>query len=253
MLILLSPAKSLNEDPITASKFTLPALLPEAVKLNNLLKRKSKKAIIEMMHVSDQIAKVNYDRFRSFAADHTGQNSKPAIHTFDGDVYKGMDVKSFTAGDLDYSQKHMRILSGLYGVLRPLDLIQPYRLEMGTKLKNRRGTNLYQFWGDRITKQINTDLSETGSDLIINLASNEYYKSIQKKALHGQVLTINFKEYRNDKYIFVSFNAKRARGMMAQYLIKNKIDAPANILGFDTDGYHFNEELSSKMEYIFTK
>lgn len=253
MLILLSPAKSLNTDPSEVKEFSLPALQDQALPLVNLLKRKSVKSVKEMMKVSDSIAKLNAVRFKSYQAEHTLKNAKQALFTFDGDVYKGMEPSSFTKTNLKFCQKHLRILSGLYGILKPMDLIQPYRLEMGSKLKNRRGTNLYAYWGSQITEILNRDLEAHKSNLVINLASKEYFKAIKLKELNGEVLNINFKEFRNGKYVFVSFSAKRARGMMAKYIIKNKIKSAKDILTFDMDNYQFNADLSSDKEYIFTK
>ena len=180
-------------------------------------------------------------------------NARPAIFAFKGDVYQGLDAQTLAARDVNFAQKHLRVLSGLHGLLQPLDLIQPYRLEMGTRLTTRRGSNLYQFWGDKITDSINQALAQQTSKVLVNLASNEYYQVIQPERIEGRILTINFKELRDGKYRFVSFSAKKARGLMARYMIDKRIIRPNQLRQFDVDGYAFNEALSSDDEWIFTR
>ena len=253
MIILLSPAKSLDFTRNSENGVSQPRLLKDTEQLIKILNKKSSRSIQKLMHVSENIASENERRFKEFDMAHHTENSKPAVLAFDGDVYKGMVNESLDHEDLKFAQDHLRILSGLYGLLRPMDLIQPYRLEMGTKLNNRRGKNLYKFWGDRITKILNEDLSESGSDLIVNLASKEYFSSINKKKLNGQLLTINFKEYKGEDLKFISFNAKKARGFMTRYIIDNRITNKEDIKGFNVENYALSEEHSSEDNWIFVR
>ncbi|MEE9373339.1 MAG: peroxide stress protein YaaA [Saprospiraceae bacterium] len=253
MIILLSPAKSLNFDKINHNGVSQPRLLYDTEQLIKILSKKSTKSLQKLMHISENIANENETRYKSFEIDHRSDNSKPAILAFNGDVYKGLNTSNLTQDDLHFAQEHVRILSGLYGLLRPMDLIQPHRLEMGTKLNNRRGKNIYKFWGDRITKLLNDDIINSGSGLVVNLASNEYFSSINKKKLKEQLLTINFKEYRGDELKFISFNAKRARGLMTQYIIKNKLTKKEKLLRFNLENYEFSEEYSTEDSWIFLR
>ncbi len=254
MLILLSPAKSLNTEAGQIKENTTePRLLTDSFKLVKVLREYGVEALRDLMHISEPLAIENVKRYKDFRRKHTLDNSKAAIEMFDGDVYRGLEADQFSTDDMASAQAHIRILSGLYGVLRPLDIMQEYRLEMGTRLTTERGTNLYQFWGDKITKLLNKDLKESGSDLIVNLASNEYFKSINKKKLKGQLIEANFKEYRDGELKFISFNAKKARGTMARYLIQNEIRDIDGIKGFNLDDYHYSEELSKEHELIFVR
>ena len=253
MIILLSPAKSLDFDRTSSNGVTQPRLLKDTEQLIKILSKKSAKKLQKLMHISDNIAAQNEKRYKAFDQNHDKNNSRPAVLAFDGDVYKGLQNDNLSDDDLHYAQKHVRILSGLYGLLRPMDLIQPYRLEMGTKLVNRRGKNLYQFWGDRITKLLNEDLEKSGTDLIVNLASNEYFSSINKKRQNGKLLTINFKEYKGDDLKFISFNAKKARGLLTRYIVDNRISSQEEIKGFDYERYSFSEENSSEDKWMFVR
>ena len=253
MLILLSPAKSLDLNPIEQSVHSIPALKSDVYKLSKTLKKLDTTDLQKLMNISETLATENVMRFKNFRNTHHERNSKRAIDTFMGDVYRGLGSKDFSKSDYEYAQSHLRILSGLYGVLRPLDLIQPYRLEMGTSLTNERGSNLYQFWGSKPTYQINKALKESGSRLIINLASDEYFKVIERKKLKGDVLKIGFKEYRDGKLKFLSFNAKIARGLMARFIIKNKLQSKEEIKAFDIDGYSFDPAYSDEMSWVFTR
>ena len=253
MIILLSPAKSLDFTRNSQNGVSQPRLLKDTEQLIKILSKKSSKSLQKLMHISENIANENENRYKSFEIEHVKGNSKPAVLAFDGDVYKGMANDNLTEDDLHFAQDHVRILSGLYGLLRPMDLIQPHRLEMGTKLNNRRGKNLYQFWGDRITKLLNNDLEESHSNLIVNLASNEYFKSINKKKLNGELLTINFKEYKGDELKFISFNAKKARGLMTRYIIDRRIASKADIKGFDVEDYSYSQEHSTEDSWIFVR
>ena len=199
------------------------------------------------------IAKLNTDRYQSFKTPFTPKNAKQAIFAFKGDVYSGIDIEEYSDADLEYAQKHLRILSGLYGCLRPLDLIQPYRLEMKTKLHNVRGENLYQFWGDRITDELNKALEKQKQPVLVNLASNEYFKSVKPKQLKGRLLNINFKETKDGKTRVVAIFAKRARGMMTDYILRNRIEKPEDIKKFKQGGYRFRKELSDEKQWTFVR
>ncbi len=253
MIVLLSPSKTLNFDTPTHSKKSKPRLLNQSEALIEILRDKSVNDIKKLMSVSDKIATLNVDRYQSFKTPFTLKNAKQAMFAFTGDVYAGLEANTFNQEDIDFANDHLRVLSGLYGVLRPLDLMQPYRLEMGTKLKNEVGHDLYSFWGNQITDHLNKDLKKVNSDIIVNLASNEYYKAVRPQNLKGDVYVANFKENRNGVYKFISFSAKKARGYMAQYIIKNKLTNPEDMKSFDMENYKFNPELSSKKEFIFTR
>lgn len=253
MLLLISPAKTLDFSAIGLKKHTKPALLKESKVLVDILKEKSVADLKQLMSVSDKIAELNVERFNQFKTPFSTKNAKQALYAFRGDVYTGLDADSFSEKDVDFAQDHLRILSGLYGVLKPLDLMQAYRLEMGTKLSNGFGKNLYEFWDEKITKLINKDLKNTGNKIVVNLASKEYFHSIKEAQLNAELYTVNFKENRNGVYKIIAFSAKRARGMMCHYVIKNKITKPEKMKGFDMDNYSFNEELSSEKEFIFTR
>ncbi len=254
MKIVVSPAKSLNfETPLPTEKFTQPTFLEEASKLNGALSRKSKKAIGELMHISDALATLNKERTQQFSTPFTATNARPAVYTFDGDVYQGLDVFTLPEEQIDQLQDSLRILSGMYGVLKPLDLMQAYRLEMGTKLKVGRADNLYKFWGDIITKKLNEELKE--DELFINLASNEYFKVVNTKLLKVPVITPIFKDFKNGKLKVISFFAKKARGRMMRYILDTNAQTVSDLLGFDYDDYRYSEEHSNpeKKEYTFVR
>lgn len=254
MKIVVSPAKSLNlESEIPTTRATQPAFIEQATKLNTALSRKSKKAIGELMHISDNLAALNKQRTLDFTIPFTSNNSRPAVYTFDGDVYNGLDVATLPEEKLDKLQDTLRILSGMYGILKPLDLMQAYRLEMGTKLKVGRKENLYQFWGSTLTDHLNNELGD--DELFINLASNEYFKSVQPKNLKVPVITPIFKDFKNDKLKVISFFAKKARGMMVRYIIDKDISTLEGLKGFDYEGYGFSEEHSNleKNELVFIR
>ena len=251
MITLISPAKTLDENPAHAHKHTLPIFLKESKTLVNLLKKYKVKDLMELMDISEKLAKQNYNRYRNFDSNFSLENSSPAILTFKGDVYLGLKAEEFDQDDLNFAQDNLRILSGLYGVLKPLDLMQPYRLEMGSRLTNRRGKDLYTFWGDRITKAINEDLEKNDAKVIINAASNEYFKAINKKKLKASIIDVNFFEERKGKRVFVSFSAKKARGLVSAFIIKNRITDPQQLKGFDEEDYIFDEETSNEHSYTF--
>lgn len=254
MLITLSPSKGQDfiEAPLS-KKYSKPADLNDSELLIKELKKINSKQLQEMMAVSENIAKLNVGRFKSFSTPFTTKNAKQAIFAFKGDVYGGLELNDFTEDDFTYAQDHLRILSGLYGCLRPMDLIQPYRLEMKTKLKNERGENLYQFWDDRITKSINKELKKQKDAVLVNLASNEYFKSVKPKLLEGRLLNINFKETKEGKTRIVAIFAKRARGMMADYIIRNRIEKVEDIKKFKLGGYRFDKALSDDKQWTFER
>jgi hypothetical protein len=254
MLITLSPSKGQDFETASLSKkHSKPADLKDSELLIKELRKINSKQLQELMTVSENIAKLNVDRFKAFAIPFTTKNAKPALFAFKGDVYGGLELGKFSEDDYAYAQDHLRILSGLYGCLRPLDLIQPYRLEMKTKLKNDRGDNLYQFWGDRITKSLNRALKKQQEPVLVNLASNEYFKSVKPKLLEGRLLNINFKETKDGKTRVVAIFAKRARGMMADYIIRNRIEKPEDIKKFKLGGYKFNKALSDDKQWTFER
>ncbi|WP_372881069.1 peroxide stress protein YaaA [Psychromonas sp.] len=252
MLVVLSPAKTLDvETAAPVSSFSQPDLLAESQILINRCQQLSMQDIASLMKVSDKIAGLNVARFNQWQVPFSLDNAKQALFTFQGDVYSGLQAESLSVETITYAQSHLRILSGLYGLLRPLDLMQAYRLEMGTKLDNQRGANLYHFWGELITRALNKALQEQGDDLLINLASNEYFKSVQKKGLHGRILTPVFKDQKNGKYKVISFYAKKARGLMARYIMEQQIRSPDQLKAFDSDGYYFVASESNATELVF--
>jgi len=254
MLIVVSPAKTLDlESPAKTKVSTLPDYLDHSQELINRLRRFSSLDISDLMKVSSKIAELNFDRYEAWNKPFTAKNAKPAALAFKGDVYTGLDAESFNANDFKYAQKHFRILSGLYGLLRPLDLMQAYRLEMGTRLKTDRGKNLYEFWGTLITDGLNTQLKKIKSEHLINLASNEYFKSVKPKTLNAEIITPEFKEFKNGDYKMIAIFAKRARGMLSRYIIKNKLSDPNDIKSFKEAGYALNKKLSKDNKFVFTR
>lgn len=253
MIVLLSPAKSLNFYTKVDCDMTNPVFEKQSKYLASVLKKKKPKDLMNLMSISENLASLNYDRFAQMQFPQKAENLKPAVFAFTGDVYQGLEIDRFTKEHLNGAQKNLRILSGLYGLLRPLDGIQPYRLEMGTQITTKKGKNLYEFWEDGITKELNKHLKENNTNVLVNLASNEYFKSIQTKKLKAEIITPNFKEFKNNKYQFISFNAKKARGLMAAYIIKNKLENPEDIKSFMEEDYAFNPNLSKGNNWIFTR
>ncbi|MGB7394599.1 MAG: peroxide stress protein YaaA [Pricia sp.] len=253
MKIVISPAKSLDyEREYPKFKQTQPQFLEDAVKLNTILAKKKPKALMDLMGISDNLAQLNWERNQDFDIPFTTQNAKPAIYAFDGDVYKGLDAYSLSSQNVGALQDSLRILSGLYGILRPLDLIQPYRLEMGTKLKVGRKKDLYAFWQEKITDQLNSELDD--DSLFINLASKEYFGAIEEKALKVPVITPVFKDWNNDKLKIVSFYAKKARGSMVRYIVENGVKTLSDLKKFDYDDYEFSEAHTvKKNEPVFIR
>lgn len=254
MLLVISPAKNLDyETPVKTKQKSDPDFLDDAQELIDDLRQLAPQDISKLMGISDKLGVLNYDRYQQWKTPFTEDNAKQAVLAFNGDVYTGLDANSFKADELKFAQKHLRILSGLYGLLRPLDLMQAYRLEMGTKFANQRGKDLYQFWGETITEALNKQLKAVKSEELINLASNEYFKSVKAKSLNAEIITPVFKDWKGDKYKIISFYAKKARGLMAAYIIKNKLTDAEQIKAFDSEGYGFNEAMSTAKEWVFTR
>lgn len=254
MLLVVSPAKNLDfESPLVTHKYSQPELLTHSQLLIDECIKLSPADISSLMGISDKLAGLNAARFGQWSQPFTPENARPAVLAFNGDVYTGLDAKSLSEDDFDFAQQHMRILSGLYGLLKPLDLMQAYRLEMGVKFANQRGANLYQFWGDIITEKLNEAITSQGDDLLINLASNEYFKSVKKKALKATVITPAFKDWKNGQYKMISFFAKKARGLMARYIIENKVNSLDALKKFAVAGYEYNAELSKGNDWVFTR
>ncbi|MGF6148512.1 Protein of uncharacterised function (DUF328) [Kingella potus] len=254
MLLLISPAKNLNEkDPAPVCGHTLPALLPEAAELMDEVRQLAPQQIAALMHVSDKIALLNAERNAAWHTPFTPENAKQAVFLFNGDVYGGLDAPSIGTDGLAYLQQHLRILSGLYGLLRPLDLIQAYRLEMGIPFANRRGRNLYEYWGARITALLADTLREQQADTIVNLASQEYFKAVQPEKLPARIITPVFKDEKNGVYKTISFHAKRARGLMVRYAAEHRAAVPEQLKHFDSEGYAYNDAASTENEWVFMR
>ena len=254
MLMVLSPAKTLDyESPLTTEEHSLPDFIPRSAELISTLRELSPDKLGSLMQISDQLAHVNADRFASWSKKFNFKNSRQALLAFNGDVYEGLDARTLNQKQLTWTQDHLRILSGLYGVLRPLDLMQPYRLEMGTRLPNAHGKDLYAFWGDEVTTALNEALASVKSSALINLASEEYFKSVRPKNLVVPVITPVFEDWKGGKYKIISFYAKRARGLMARYAIEKKITKPEQLRLFDTEGYAFVPASSSETSWVFRR
>jgi cytoplasmic iron level regulating protein YaaA (DUF328/UPF0246 family) len=254
MLILLSPAKTLNFNIQPQTKNYAAPLFPEKAKeLVQLLRKFSPPQLQKLMSINPKLADLNVQRYLDWELPFTPDNSKQALLVFNGEVYNGLKAETLTAGDLDYAQNHLLILSGLYGALRPLDLMQPYRLEMGTKLKNKKGNDLYAFWGDQITDLVNNRMKENGQKYLINLASDEYFSVLNKAKLNAEIITPQFKDYSNGSYKFLTVYGKKARGMMARFIIKNRIEEVEKLKLFDAEGYFYNDQLSEGATWVFTR
>jgi len=256
MLIVVSPAKTLDyESPIKTRKHTEPAFLPESAELIAQLQKLQPDDLCNLMHISSKLGELNYQRFANWQTPFNLKNARQSIFAFKGDVYLGLKAEQFTAADLNFAQKHLRILSGLYGILRPLDLMQPYRLEMGSRFANKGGKNLYQFWGDKLTSHLNAEFAAQSArrKVLINLASNEYFSSLQPTQLEADIITPVFKDFSSGKYRVLSFFAKKARGEMAAYLIRNRINSVAKLKEFDVEGYQFSEADSTAAKPVFLR
>lgn len=253
MIFLISPSKTQDFTPSSISFSTTAELIDQSALLINMLKGFSEDQLGSLMKISEKLATLNHQRFQDFHLPFDLKNSKQALLAFKGDVYDGIDVDNYTEDDLRFAQKTMRILSGLYGILRPLDLIQPYRLEMGTKLTTDRGPNLYSFWDDRITTILNREMDSSSDRTIVNLASLEYFKVIQKKKLDGRILTLSFKENKNGVFKVIGIYAKKARGMMADFIIQNRIEEIEQLKEFSGSGYSYQDKLSTADNWVYTR
>lgn len=254
MLALLSPAKTLDySTALPTDVFTQPRLLEQSQILIDEAKQLSASEVMSLMTVSEKIAQLNVARFRDWQADFDFSNARQALFAFKGDVYSGLDAYHLSDAAIDFAQTHLRMLSGLYGLLRPLDLMMPYRLEMGVRLKNERGTNLYQFWGDRITQLINDDLQQAQSTQLINLASDEYYKAVNENKVQAEIIKPVFLDQKNGQYKIISFYAKKARGLMARYMIENQVQQPEQLKEFNLDGYYYDATQSTAQSMVFLR
>ena len=254
MLALISPAKTLDyESALPTDQHTLPRLLKHSQQLIDVSRKLSASEIASLMSVSEKIAQLNVARFRDWQPEFNFSNARQAIFAFKGDVYTGLDAYALSEQDIEFAQNHLRMLSGLYGLLRPLDLMMPYRLEMGTKLANARGHNLYEFWGDQITQLVNQDLAQANAELLVNLASDEYYKAVKESKVQAEIIKPVFLDQKNGKYKVISFYAKKARGLMAHYMIQNQLQHVEDLKSFNTDGYYFDAASSSKAELVFKR
>lgn len=247
MITVISPAKNLDfETPVATAEFSQPEFLDQSAQLIEVCRQLTPAELSSLMKISDKLAGLNAARFTQWTMPFSPDNARPAMFAFNGDVYGGLDAHSMDEASLSYAQSHLRILSGLYGLLKPLDLMQAYRLEMGTRLTNERGTNLYQFWGKMLAEKLNSVLAENDTELLVNLASNEYFKAVDKKAFKGTIITPVFKDCKNGQYKVISFYAKKARGMMARFIIDRQITSLDALQQFDTEGYYFSPEHTAK-------
>ncbi|MCB1758383.1 MAG: peroxide stress protein YaaA [Gammaproteobacteria bacterium] len=254
MLLVISPAKTLDyETPLKSRRHTQPEFLDDAQLLVSRARQYSALDIAELMQVSMKIAELNFTRFHDWQRPFTPQNARQAVLAFKGDVYSGLDAGSFDAADFKFAQDHLRILSGLYGLLRPLDLMQPYRMEMGRRIDTERGANLYQFWRARITDGLNRQLRRIKSECLVNLASQEYFKAVDTRALNAAVITPEFKEYKNGQYRMIGVYAKKARGELSRFVIRNALTDADSMKSFEENGYRFNPELSSAQKWVFSR
>lgn len=254
MLAVISPAKTLDfESRCPPHRASGSDYLDASAELVAILRKKTRTELQELMGISPPLAEVNFDRFTAWKQPFTGDNARAALFAFKGDVYTGFTLDTYSAADLRFTQSHLRILSGLYGLLRPLDLILPYRLEMGTALKTPKGKNLYEFWGSRLTEGLNKALSKSGNDALVNLASLEYFGAVNPREIKGRIITPQFKDLKNGNYKIISFFAKKARGMMCDFMIKNRIEEPEALKSFDTGGYRYNPAMSDSNTWAFTR
>ncbi|SFR58726.1 hypothetical protein SAMN04488073_3177 [Marinobacter gudaonensis] len=253
MLMVISPAKTLDyESPLATERYTQPDFLDDACELVDQLKELEPHQISNLMSISDKLGQLNAERFHNWHTPFTPENARQAVLAFKGDVYTGLDAESFSEQDFEFAQNHLRMLSGLYGVLKPLDLMQPYRLEMGTRFENKRGKDLYEFWGSKITEEVNRLLA-ADDGVLVNLASNEYFKAVRKKELDGRLVTPQFKDWKNGQYKMISFYAKKARGLMCRYAIQNRITQANDLKGFNLEGYYFSEDQSDNNNWVFLR
>jgi cytoplasmic iron level regulating protein YaaA (DUF328/UPF0246 family) len=254
MLMVISPAKTLDFDsPLATKRFTQPALLDDSQKLIEIARQLTPAQIASLMSISDKLAELNANRFNDWHPPFTPENARQAILAFKGDVYTGLQAETFSEKEFDFAQQHLRMLSGLYGLLRPLDLMQPYRLEMGIRLDNPAGKDLYAFWGDRLTQALNAALAGQGDDVLINLASDEYFRAVKPKQLNGRIIKPVFLDEKNGKFKVISFYAKKARGLMSRYVIQQGLTKPEQLKNFDVAGYVYSAEESNETDLVFKR
>jgi len=253
MIAVVSPAKTLDFETSIDFDHTLPKFQKEALQLIDVLTDKSEKDVQDLMSISEKLATLNVERYHNFTKKKDPQHAKQAMFAFQGDVYQGLEAETMNKTQVDFAQDHLRILSGLYGLLRPLDLIQPYRLEMGTQLAVNGDKNLYSFWNEKIAKQLNRDLKNQGDKILINLASQEYFKSVDKDQLKAKVIDVDFKDFKNGKYKVISFYAKKARGLMSRFMIDNKVKSVDDLKAFDYEGYEYDEKNSTEDKLAFIR
>ncbi|MDU6924771.1 peroxide stress protein YaaA [Franconibacter helveticus 513] len=254
MLILISPAKTLDyQSPLATQRFTQPELLDHSQQLIDVARRLSDEEIADLMSISSKLAALNATRFHDWHPDFSPQNARQAILAFKGDVYTGLEAQTFSEEDFDFAQQHLRMLSGLYGVLRPLDLMQPYRLEMGTRLENAKGKDLYSFWGETITHKLNEAIAAQGDNIVINLASDEYFKAVKPGKLNAEIIKPVFLDEKNGKFKVISFYAKKARGLMSRFIIEKRLTKPEQLVDFNSEGYFFDEAASGPTEFVFKR
>jgi len=254
MISIISPAKTLDmETPVSSPIQSLPESLNKSQQLIKVLKKMKADELSRLMGISAKLGQLNFERFQEWTTPYNIEKSRPAVFAFRGEVFTGLDIDSFSKEELDYTQNHLRILSGLYGLLRPMDIILAYRLEMGTKISIGNKKNLYAFWGDEITNHLNEALTQQKDDILINLASNEYFKSLNLKKLNAQIFTPIFKDNKNGQYKVISFFAKKARGQMLRFILKNKISNPEDLKHFEENGYYYTDSLSNQGTITFTR
>ena len=254
MLMIISPAKTLDyESPLATTRYTQPALLDHSQALIERCRALTPAQIASLMSISDKLADLNAGRFQNWTPDFTPDNARQALLAFKGDVYTGLEAHTFSEQDFSCAQQHLRMLSGLYGLLRPLDLMQPYRLEMGTKLDTPRGKDLYAFWGEIITAALNEAVAAQGDNVVVNLASDEYFRAVKPKQLQAEIVKPVFLDEKNGSYKVISFYAKKARGLMSRFIITRRLTQPEQLKAFDLEGYRFDEARSQGNEYVFTR
>lgn len=253
MLILISPAKKLQSNKNVHLKLTNIEFPGESKELVSEIRKYTPQDLSSLMDISPKLAELNFERYVKWEFPFNSEDAGPALYMFNGDVYRGMQASTFSEDEISFAQNHLRILSGLYGLLKPADKIMPYRLEMGTKLKTKKGKNLYEFWGDKITELINKQLKAGKEKYVINLASNEYFKAVKPEKIQGKIITPVFKEQKGENFKVIAIHAKRARGLMCRYIIKNKLSDIEDLKGFDYENYSFNYSLSSEKEFVFTR
>lgn len=254
MLILISPAKTLDyQSPLATQRYTQPELLDHSQQLIDVARRLSDEEIADLMSISSKLAALNATRFHDWHPAFTPENARQALLAFKGDVYTGLAAETFSEEDFDFAQQHLRMLSGLYGVLRPLDLMQPYRLEMGTRLENAQGKDLYSFWGDTITHKLNEAIAAQGDNVVINLASDEYFKAVKPGRLNAEIIKPVFLDEKNGKFKVISFYAKKARGLMSRFIIEKRLKKPEQLVDFNSEGYFFDDAASSPTELVFKR